>query len=57
METPREARRRISSSCLPDLEFQVRPLEEMERQLTNISTGMRELGRLVGDIFRTSQMR
>ncbi|MEV5649214.1 hypothetical protein AB0L57_13255 [Nocardia sp. NPDC052254] len=35
-----------------NLEFQVRPLEEVERQLTNISTGMRELGRLVGDILQ-----
>lgn len=34
------------------LDFQVRPLEEIHRQLTNISTGMRELGRLVGDILQ-----
>ncbi|MBF6333884.1 WXG100 family type VII secretion target [Nocardia transvalensis] len=34
------------------LDFQVRPLEEIERQLTNISTGMRELARLVGDILQ-----
>ncbi|MEU6561254.1 hypothetical protein [Nocardia nova] len=37
------------ASCL---EFQVSPLEEIERQLTNISTGMRELGRLVGDLLQ-----
>lgn len=34
------------------VEFQVRPLEEIERQLTNISTGMRELGRRVGDFLQ-----
>ena len=34
------------------LDFQVSSLSDMERQLTNISTGMRELGRLVGDLLQ-----
>ena len=37
------------ASCI---KFQVSPLEDIERQLTNISTGMRELGRLIGDILQ-----
>ncbi|AHH15630.1 hypothetical protein NONO_c08230 [Nocardia nova SH22a] len=37
------------ASCL---KFQVPTLEDMDRELTNISTGMRELGRLVGDLLQ-----
>jgi hypothetical protein len=35
-----------------DIDFQVSSLQDIERQLTNISTGMRELGRFVGDLLQ-----